>query len=74
MIQQVERFTVRHYRDNGQTAAICEWIDNDGTSGTTTGFLMATCHHCPGPHFGTHMTELAKRAIREGIAIETEIW
>ena len=80
----IERFIIRHYRDNGQTMAYCHWSDRGRTSAniqpcydtrgrpdTWSGphtLLTCTCHSV------THMMALAQRAIRDGIAIETEVW
>lgn len=80
-IARVERFYIRHYRDNGSTVAYCEWIDSKGqrsrTEGQPRGIAGAggpgtICAF--GYHFGAHMSALAARADREGISIETETW
>ena len=72
--QSITRFYIRHYRDNGQTTAYCEWAGGGRTEGNE--------HHCDNfheccredAHFGAHMTALARRAIRAGLTIETEVW
>ena len=77
MTNEIKRFVIKHYRDNRQTTAYCEWAD-----GSSTGGNMSTYHAEGGfgdcclfdNKFGIHMTQLAQRAIREGLPIETEVW
>ena len=73
----ISRFYIRHYRDSGQTVAYCEWTDGARTEG------QMTTYHAEGGFgdcclfdnkFGIHMTQLAMRAIRDGLTIETEVW
>ena len=61
MIKQITKAYIRTYSDSGQTTAYVEWIDGRGKSGRTEGRPD-----------GLHMTELFKRAVREGVKIERE--
>lgn len=63
MIARITRAYVRHYRDNAQTTAYVEWIDQNGATGRTEGI--------PG---GAHMAALLARAGREGVCVESEVW
>lgn len=71
-IARVTRFYIRHYRDNGSTVAYCEWIDSKGQRGRTEGD-MSPALTVPA-RFGTHITCLGLRAIREGLTVQFEIW
>ena len=61
---------VRHYRDNRQSIARVEWVDNAGYAGQTEGQVFP-CAHLP---IGTHMAALFARANREGVPIRGETW
>jgi hypothetical protein len=70
----ISRAYIRHYSDNRQTTAYVEWSDGSRTEGHAhilgdkpggQGWLF-TC--------GDHMTALLRRAERDGLPIEREIW
>lgn len=80
MIKKITRAYVRHYRDNGQMTAYVEWIDGRGKAGRTEG-VVGPCPCCGNRRdivgaieLDEHMAALFRRAEREGLKIEQEIW
>jgi hypothetical protein len=63
MIAKITKVYIRKYSDSGQITAYVEWVDNKGISGRTEGKVD-----------GIHMQELFKRARRELVPIEKEVW
>lgn len=75
MIREIIRAYVRHYRDNGQTTAYCEWVDHNGKAGRTeTPVLSTNPKDTLTVCYGEHMGALFARAICHGIEIERETW
>jgi hypothetical protein len=62
MIVKITKAIIRHYSDNQQTRAYVEWIDERG-EGRTEG---APLNH--------HMQALLRRADREGVKLEMQLW
>jgi hypothetical protein len=56
---EIDRAYVRTYSDSGQVTAYVEWSDGSRTKGEPS---------------GVHMSELFRRAKRDGIEIESETW
>lgn len=63
MIVKITRAYTCHYHDNNSTVAYVEWIDTNNKSGRTEG-----------KENNPHMTELFRRAKREGAPITREVW
>lgn len=63
-IARITSTYVRHYRDTGQHTAYVEWVDHKGQRGRTEGAWPP----------GTHLYELLKRARREGVPLEAQVW
>ncbi len=70
MITKITKAYTRHYRDNEQTMAYVEWIDQRGRNGRTEG----PCCEIDGRPLGWHMEALFNRARRENVKIEHETW
>lgn len=72
-IAKITRAYVRKYRDNGQSSAYVEWVDDRGNAGRTEGPIKAETGTLARV-YGLHMGALMARAICTGIEIEREIW
>lgn len=79
MIKSITKAYVRHYRDNGQVKAYIEGVGNSGKPFRTEGPV----HHVERigregwaweDVTGTHMAALLRRAQRDGLTVENEIW
>lgn len=62
-IASITSFIIRHYTDNDQWLAHCEWVNFKGDAGKTSGAPR-----------GEHMTALRERARRENIPVRFERW
>lgn len=56
---EIDDAYIRTYSDSGQVTAYVEWSDGSRTEGNPNGI---------------HMTELIRRAKRDGIEVRSEIW
>lgn len=77
-IAKVTRYYIRHYRDNGQTTAYCDAETVGGWGIRIEGAIQPCFPHtlldCEAHGCVAHMMALGRRAIREGLTIETEVW
>jgi hypothetical protein len=63
MIKKITRAVIRTYSDSGQHRAVVSFVDAHGHYQKTEGK----------PN-GLHMLQLMRRAEREGVRVEREVW
>jgi hypothetical protein len=67
MIAKITKAYTRTYSDNHSRVATVEWIDDEGTKGSTSQTYSLKGRRSV---LGTHMGQLFQRAQREGVTIE----